>query len=254
MIPARTRSTALPLAAALGFAAVLWGAAALAQTVQPAGSVIDRVVAVVQIRTGVGARSDSDSARLPAEVITLSGLEFEARVALIQRGAMRAATEPLDDEALRSALDYAINERLLAGEAEVLGAWRVEPAEVDAALRAFRERFDSDAQLNAFLARYEADVQSLGRVLERSLRANKVLDSKVRLRAQVSESEVRRYFDEHRDELHGSWDDLRAPLRDKLVRERYQALVETELEQLRRTHDVRRIAPFARQGSGRGQG
>ena len=84
MIPARTRFSALCLAAALGFVAALWGTAALAQTVQPAGSVIDRVVAVVQIRTGVGARSDSDSARLPAEVITLSGLEFEARVALMR--------------------------------------------------------------------------------------------------------------------------------------------------------------------------
>lgn len=222
---------------------------------QPAGRVVDRVVAVVQIRSGVGAHGAGEEATsLPPEVITLSGLELEARVALIRRGAVRAATEPLDEDALRSALDYAINERLLAGEAEVLTAWRVEPSEVEAALRAFRDRFDSDADFEAFLRRNEADVQTLGRILERSLRAARVLDSKVRLRAQVSEAEVRRYYETHRPELPGSWEELRGALREKLTRERYQSLVEAEIEQLRRTHDVRRIAPFARSALGRSEG
>ena len=235
-------------AASLMFAvtAVWGGPVAFAQL--PDGQIVDRVVAVVRLRSGVSGRSVSEPgpAPLPADVITLSGLDFEARVALVQRGAIRAATEPLDEDALQGALEYAISERLLAGEAEALDAWRVEGSEVESAVRAFRGRFGSPADFAAFLARHEADEQALARVLERSLRASKVLDSKVRLRAQVSEADVRRYYDAHRAELGKSYEEVRAALREKLVRDRYQQLAEAELEQLRRTHDVRRVAPFPR--------
>jgi hypothetical protein len=222
------------------------GSTAFAQP--PGGQIVDRVVAVVRLRSGVAGRpvSEPGATPLPADIITLSGLEFEARVALVQRGAIRAATEPLDDEALRGALEYAISERLLAGEADALDAWRVEAQDVENAVNAFRQRFAHPSDFSAFLARHEADDQALARVLERSLRASKVLDSKVRLRAQVPEAEVRRYYEAHRTELGKSYEELRTALREKLVRDRYQQLAEAELEQLRRTHDVRRIAPFAR--------
>lgn len=230
----------------LAVTAVWGGPPAFAQL--PDGQIVDRVVAVVRLRSGVSGRSvpEPGATPLPADVITLSGLDFEARVALVQRGAIRAATEPLDEDALKGALEYAISERLLAGEADALDAWRVEGSEVESAVRALRARFGSPADFAAFLARHEADEQALARVLERSLRASKVLDSKVRLRAQVSEADVRRYYDAHRAELGKSYEEVRAALREKLVRDRYQQLAEAELEQLRRTHDVRRVAPFAR--------
>lgn len=231
----------------------LWGGgAAFARA--PEGDVVDRVVAVVRLRSGVGRQpvAEPGVAPLPPDVITLTGLDFEARIALVQRGAIRAATEPLDDEALRGALEYAISERLLAGEADALDAWKVEAQEVEAALRAFRARFAVPSEFAAFLARHEADEQALARVLERSLRASKVLDSKVRLRAQVGEAEVRRYYEAHRGELGKSYEEVRATLREKLVRDRYRELAEGELETLRRTHDVRRVAPFARRDGRRG--
>lgn len=230
-------------------------AAGVSFAAEPQGQVVDRVVAVVRLRSGGAGRlaAEPSPPPLPADVITLSGLEFEARVALIQRGALRAATEPLDDEALRGALEFSISERLLAGEADALGAWPAEQGEVDAAVRAFRERFPSDAEFRAFLGRHEADVQVLSRVLERGLRAGKVLDSKVRLRAQVQETDVRRYFEANKARLgDASYEDVRSALREKLVRERYQKLAEDELDQLRRTHDVRRIGPFAREKVGQG--
>ncbi|MBX5483911.1 MAG: hypothetical protein IRZ16_18975 [Myxococcaceae bacterium] len=245
------RRILFPFACAVGLCAVAARGAGGTEAGQAPGGVIDRVVAVVQLRAGSASRSTSGAeGGPPPEVITLSGLDFEARVALIQRGAVRAATEPLDEETLRRALENAINERLLAGEAEVLGAWRVEPAEVDAALRAFRDELGSDAALKTFLARHEADIQALERVLERHLRAARVIDSKVRLRAQVADSEVKRYFDEHRGEFSGTFEEVRPLLREKLYRERAQQLVDAELAQLRRTHEVRRVAPFA-QGAGK---
>jgi hypothetical protein len=72
-----------------------------------------------------------------------------------------------------------------------------------------------------------------------------MLESKIRLRAQVTDSEVRGYFDAHRGELPGDFEKVRSSLKDKLVRDRYQQLVQAELEQLKRTHDVRRMAPFS---------
>ena len=230
--------------------ACLMGGAASAQGEE--GQIIDRVVAVVRLRSGVGGRASAEAsaAPLPAQVITLSGLEFEARVAFLKQGGLRAATEPLDEDALRGALEYAISERLLVGEAEALDAWRVEAAEVEAALRAFRDRFPTRSEFAAFLARHEADEQALARVLERSLRAAKVLDSKVRLRAQVAEVDVRRYYEAHQAELGSSYEQVRASLREKLMRDRYQELAKAELDQLRRTHDVRRVAPFARTEKG----
>ncbi len=196
----------------------------------PEGRVIDRVVALV------GGR-----------VITLSELEFEARVALIERGGVDAAGAPLNDEALRSALDLAIGERLETEAADKLQAFRLDEGEVDAALREFKSKFRTNSDFSGFLARHEADEQQLSAVLARRLRAEKILDSKVSLRARVSDAEVRRFYDEHRSELGGSYDEVRSRVREKLVRDRYAALAREELMQIRKGVDVRMIAPFARQ-------
>lgn len=240
--------TALLLLTATGLLRARTAHAESAQVTAERPEVIDRVVAVVQLRQGVAERR-AGTPRAPPDVISLSGLEFEARVALVQRGARRAATEDLDESTLRAALEHAINERLLAGEAEMLQSFGVEPSEVDAALKAFRDRFITERELRGFLARHEADVPALARVLERSLRAAKVLDGKVRLRAQVSEAEVRAFYEKQRTRLEGDYETLRPLLRERLMRDRYAELVKGELESLRRTHEVRKVAPFARAGT-----
>lgn len=208
-------------------------AQARAQTSAPEGEVVERAVALVAGR-----------------VLTLSELEFEASVALIQRGGLQAAAARLDDEALRSALELAIGERLEIDAADKLQAFPIEEGEVDAALRAFRAKFETDADFAKFLQRHEVDVQELAAVLARKLRAEKILDSKIRLRARVSEADVRRYYEQHRSELSGSYEEMRSKLREKLVRDRYAALAREELVQIRKGVDVRLIAPFARAPSG----
>jgi len=81
--------------------------------------------------------------------------------------------------------------------------------------------------------------------LARRLRAEKILDSKISLRARVSEAEIRRFYDEHRSALAGSYDEVRGQIREKLVRDRYATLAREELLQVRKGADVRMIAPFA---------
>ena len=191
--------------------------------------VIDRTVALVEGR-----------------VITLSELDFEARVELIQRGGIASADAALDDEALGSALQLSIAEWLENIEADKLQAFPVEEGEVEAALRQFRSRFDSELDFSRFLQRHEADLQQLSSLLARQLRAQKVLDSKVRLRARASDAEVRRYYEEHRAELGPSFEKVREQIQEKLFREHYQELANGEVRQLRRGADVRLIAPFAR--------
>ena len=193
------------------------------------GRVIDRVVAVIG-----------------TQVLTLSELEFEARVTLVQRGGVRAAEVLLDEQTLRGALELGINQRLLVAGADRLQAFQAERSEVEARLRTFRERFEDETALLAFLARHDADLEQLTAVLERSVRAERILDSRIRLRAQVSEAEVRRYWEEHKGTLGGPFEAVRDTLKEKLFRERYNQLAKDEFKLVRESARIRRVAPFAR--------
>jgi hypothetical protein len=207
---------------------VLWGLQAFGQADAgaPEPRVVDRVVAVVEGRA-----------------ITLSQLEFEVRVALIQQGGLAAAEVPLDQAALRCGLDLAIAQRLASNEADRLQAFPVDEAEVVAAINAMREKLGAKAY-QGFLARWDTDEPHLASVLARSIRADRFLSSKVRLRTQVSEAEVRKYYDDHPQGQR--YEAIRVALREKLMREKYQQAVADEIAQARRTADVRLVAPFAR--------
>lgn len=218
----------------LGLAALALPARAQAPApvVPGPGRVLDRVVAEVEGRA-----------------VTQSELEFEARVALVQRGALQAATAPLDEQTLRGALDLSVAERLQVLDADRLQAFPAEQSEVQARVTRFKGRFPTPAAFEAFLARHEADEAQLAALLERGVRAERILDSRIRLRAQVTEVELRRYYDAHRAELDGPYEAVRGVLRERLGRERYQRLAAAELAQLQRGARVRRVAPFARAGA-----
>ncbi|HYO53724.1 hypothetical protein [Archangium sp.] len=197
------------------------------------GRVIDRVVAVIG-----------------NQVLTLSELEFETRVMLVQRGGVRAAEVSLDEQTLQGALELAINQRLLVAGADRLQAFQADRSEVEARLKLFRERFEDEPALLAFLARHDADLEQLTAVLERGVRAERILDSRIRLRAQVGEAEVRRYWEEHKATLGGPYESVRETLKEKLFRERYGQLAKDEFKQVRDSARIRRVAPFARTGEG----
>lgn len=214
------------------------------------GQVFDRVVAVV--------KPDRTAASSPAEsVITLSDLKFEAAIVLIQRGGRNAAVEELSGEALGGALDYAISQRLHAQEADKLRIFSVQPQELDAAEADFAAQLGGNPALDRFLQRHEMDRNDLRRVLERSLRAARTLDSRVRLRAQVGESEVRRYYEQMVEQARtdtltaapAPYEELRGSIREKLFRERYNALAKDETRRLREEADVRILVAL---GAGEG--
>jgi hypothetical protein len=161
---------------------------------------------------------------------------------------VRAAHAPLDEATLRDALDLAIGQRLEVSEADKLQAYPLDEGDLDAALAAFQAKFSSPAEFTQFLARYEAEPSQLAAVLGRSLRTAKILDGKLRLRAQVSEAEVRRAYDEQVNLLGaGRFEEFRSSLRQKLSADKLKKLAAAELIQARKGADVRLIAPFARE-------
>ena len=192
-------------------------------TTAASAEVLDRVVAQVDGR-----------------VITLSDLRFEARVAMVERGGAALADAPLDQATLSSALELSIAQRAAGAEADRLGSFPVEAGDIEARLKRFEGRFSDQAAFERFLAASGAELGQLREVLGRALRAERELDSKVRLRAQVSESDVRRAWEA--EGSHGSFDQERAGLHDQLVRQRYEAAAREELAKLRAAAQVRIVA------------
>lgn len=220
---------ALVPAAALGQGAQDRGVSAEAPP-RPEGRLIDQVVAVIE-----------------GQVLTQSELEFETRVALVQQGGLQAAFEPLDDEALKGGLELAINLRLQVLSADRLEAFPADQAEVEARVARFRDLFESGEAFQAFLARSGADLRLLTEVLERRVRAERILDSRIRPRVQVSEAEVFGYYQQHASEYPEGYAAVKARLQNQLRKERYDQLAAKDLAELRDAAQVRRVAPFARE-------
>lgn len=199
----------------------LWAVAALGQ---PAPRVLDRAVASVQ-----------------GKVIAASQLDFEARVLLVNAGGVQAAFAPLDHQALESSLKAIIDQRLAVLEADKLEAYALEGGELERAIASFRARFESEGRFAAFLAQHESTLDDLAEVLRRSLRAQRALEGKLRLRAQVSEREARAAQAERPALRDVPLEDVRA----MLVQQRFAELVKRELDAARRQVDVRLLGPYA---------
>jgi hypothetical protein len=179
-------------------------------------------------------------ALVDGRVLSWSQLDFEARVMLIDRGGVDAATAPLDAATIQNALDLAIAQRAATAEADKLNAYPVEPAEIDQRLSAFESRFPTVAAFQAFLKAHDADRAALAEVLARALRTEKFIEGRVRLRSQVPESEVRKAWEADRGGQ--TWEEARGPLRDRMQRERAFVLAREALGQLRTSIPVRIIA------------
>lgn len=176
-------------------------------------------------------------AQVDGQIITLSDLRFEGHVALVERGGAGLADAPLDEAGLRSALELAIAQRAAGAEADRLGSFPLEAQDVEARFARFVARFPDRAAFEAFLRASGADESQLRDVLGRALRAERALDARVRLRAQVSEGDVRRAWEAAGSP--GTFEEARAAIRDKLVRTRYEAAAKEELAKLRGAAQVR---------------
>ncbi len=201
-------------------------------TASPAGEEVERVVAVVR----------SPAASEPT-VITLTYVEEETRIALVSRGAVLAATQPLDGPALRAGLDWLVDQTLLSDEAKRLQVFDIDRADGVAELARFKGLFARPADYQAFLARCDLSEAELETVLRRMLRVKRYVESRVSHVAQVPDADVAEWAEAHAGEVGARDRDVaRAQLADRRTKDEVKALV----RELRSRADVRVFEDLSR--------
>ncbi|TMA44448.1 MAG: hypothetical protein E6J82_04400 [Deltaproteobacteria bacterium] len=178
---------------------------------------LDEVVAVVE-----------------AHSITLSEVAAETRVRLIETQGAAAAAAPLDRRILAASLRRTIEERVVLSEMQRLKLFDLEPGEIDALLARMRSRFASRADYDAFARTIELTDDEIGAILARELRVARYLDNRLKLAAQLRESELEEAA--RRKKLSAA---EREQLREQLAQEKYQRLLHELLIDLRRRASVR---------------
>jgi hypothetical protein len=189
------------------------------------GRVVEEVVAVV--------RSPPSA---PPRVVTRTKLVEEARIALVSRGATAAAAGALDREALRAALEWLLDQMLVADEVQRLRLDEAGRDELLAELRRFQARFDAPAGYERFLAETELTEEELVATLSRMLRVERYVQSRVARAARVSEADVDRRLAERGAPASA---EARDAARAELAAERAGAQVRDLLAELRARAEIR---------------
>jgi hypothetical protein len=214
------------------FAAALALALAAAGPAEAAGErVVEEIVAVVR-----------NPASSPPRIVTLTKLTEEARVALVSRGALAAATGPLDGAALRAALEWLLDQMLVADEAARLRIDEVPREDVLEELRRFRGRFPTAAEYARFLSANELTEEELVVTLARMVRVQRYVESRVGRAARVADEEVDAWLSERGHP--SAPGPAREAARAQLSEERARAQVKDLLADLRSRAEIRVREPF----------
>lgn len=202
-------------------AAPLLGLIALAAGAQER-QLIDEVVAVVD-----------------AHSVTLSELAAETRIRLVeQQGPQMASAQP-DRAMLAASLRRLVQERVVLSEVERLKLFDLDHADVETAVARLRARFPTAAAWQAFTRELELTDEEIGAVLARELRVARYLDNRLKLAAQLRDSELEEAW-----KAQGRRGD-REVLRQRLSKEKYERLLAELLGDLRRKANVRIVDPLA---------
>ena len=130
---------------------------------------------------------------------------------------------------LAASLRRTIEERIVLSELQRLKLFDLEPAEIDGLLAHLRARFASRADYDAFARSIELTDEEIGAILARELRVARYLDNRLKLAAEVRDSEFaeatkRKTLSEAE----------RKRLREQLAQDKYQRLLRELLADLRR--------------------
>ena len=197
---------------------------ALAAAAAPAEGrqLVDEVVAVVD-----------------AHSVTLSELAAETRIRLVEQQGAQAASSPLDRPLLAASLRRLVEERVVLSEVERLKLFDLDRAEIDAAVARLRSRFATPEEWDAFARELELTDDEVGAILARELRVARYLDNRLKLAAQLRDSELEEAA--RGKKLSGA---EREELRARLAQEKYQRLLSELLADLRKRATVRVLDPI----------
>jgi hypothetical protein len=193
---------------------------------------------ILLVAAGAGAVErqllDEVVAVVEAHTITLSEVAAETRVRLVEAQGPSAATAPLDRRILAASLRKTIEERIVLSEMQRLKLFDLEPGEIEAQVARLRARFSSRAEYDAFVRSVELTDDEVGTILARELRVARYLDNRLKLAAQLRDSELEEAAQGKK--LSQAERDL---LRERLSQEKYQRMLKELLAELRRRATVR---------------
>jgi hypothetical protein len=184
---------------------------------------------------------DRIAAVVNGEVILLSQLRFEARLNLLRTGVSAEVLDQIPKGSWPALLDMLIAHRLWAASSERMELNIEQLSAVALMAERLRKAFASEADYQRFLQKYEMDSADVRATLERIVRAESNLQTRVRLRAQPNEAEMQKA----REASSGLSEEQ---TRAKLYEEKFKLLSKQELEAQRRKADVRILLNFSRIG------
>jgi len=209
------------------FSIAVFAAAAALSARAAERQLLDEVVAVVD-----------------AHSITLSEVAAETRVRLVEAQGASVANVPLDRRILAASLRKTIEERVVLSEIQRLKLFDLEPGEVEALLAKLRSLFPSRVDYDAFVRSVELTDDEIGAILARELRVARYLDNRLKLAAQLRDSEL-----EEAARGRSLTEAQREQLREQLALEKYQRLLRELLADLRRRATVRVLDPLDAEGT-----
>jgi hypothetical protein len=181
---------------------------------------------------------DEVVAVVDAHSVTLSELTAETRIRMVEQQGPQMAAVSLDRAVLAASLRRLVEERVVLSEVERLRLFDLDHAEVESALARLRARFPAPGAWEVFTRQLELTNEEIAAVLARELRVARYLDNRLKLAAQLRDSEL----DEAWKAQGGQGD--REALRQKLSREKYEKLLTQLLADLRRRASVRIVDPL----------
>jgi len=186
---------------------------------------------------------DEVVAVVDAHSITLSEVAAETRVRLVEAQGPSATNATLDRRILAASLRKTIEERIVLSEMQRLKLFDLEPGEIDALLAKLRALFPSRAEYDAFARSVELTDEEIGAILARELRVARYLDNRLKLAAQLRDSEL-----EEAARGKNLTEAQREQLREQLAQEKYQRLLQELLAELRKRATVRVLDPLDNAG------
>src|SRR3954464_1278877 len=196
--------------------------ASLPALAAPERQLLDEVVAVVE-----------------AHSITLSEVAAETRVRLVESQGPAAVNAPLDRRILGASLRKTVEERVVLSEMQRLKLFDLDAAEVEGLVARLRARFPSRAEYDAFTRSVELTDEEIGAILARELRVARYLDNRLKLAAQLRDSELEEAVRGRKVS-----EAERSQIRAQLAQEKYQRLLRELLADLRRRATVRVLDPL----------
>lgn len=190
---------------------------------------------------------DGVAAVVGRRVITLTEVETEGRMVLVNRAGAKGLEQPIDDSFRRSVLDYLLVQELLVQEARRVHGLTISEAEVDKGVATFKARFGGARSFHAFLEETGADEEAVRTIVRRDLTVRALLSRVLEPAPPVADEDARRFLADNPGLLAGASEEIRREAaREAVASREREARFAAYVEGLKQATEVRIVAAYAR--------